>query len=80
MLKNSQTYFKNLVVDTPQNFWIMFGNFFIIMHKKVNGKQALVKKNMTKTPLQIQGFNTLLRLNSYFLLTVAWIGCLSPRL
>ena len=44
MLKNSQTYFKNLVVDTPQNFWIMFGNFFIIMHKKVNGKQALVKK------------------------------------
>ena len=80
MLKNSQTYFKNLVVGTPQNFWIMFGDFFIIMHKKVNGKQALVRKNMNKTPLQTQGFNTLLRLNSYFLLTAAWKGCLSSHI
>ena len=27
MLKNGQTYFKNLAVFTPQDFKIMFGHF-----------------------------------------------------
>ena len=35
MLKNSQTYFKNLMVPTPQDFKSMFGHFSTLWKKKL---------------------------------------------
>ena len=42
MLKNGQTYFKNLAVSTPQDSWSMFGYFSILSNKGLKlkpGKQ-----------------------------------------
>ena len=36
MLKNGQTYFKNLAVSTPQDFKSMFGHFSILCMKGLN--------------------------------------------
>ena len=36
MLKNGQTYFKNLAVFTPQDFKSMFGHFSILCNKGFN--------------------------------------------
>ena len=33
MLKNNQTYFKNLAVFTPQDFESMFGHFSTLVNK-----------------------------------------------
>ena len=33
MLKNGQTYFKNLALFTPQDFLIMFGHFWTLRMK-----------------------------------------------
>ena len=38
MLKNGQTYFKNLVVFTPQYFYSMFGPFSMLGEKGLNNK------------------------------------------
>ena len=35
MLKNSETYPKNLAVFTPQDFESMFGHFFSIMQERI---------------------------------------------
>ena len=41
MLKNGQTYFKNLAVFTPQDFKSMFGHFSTLCNKGLSSDNLL---------------------------------------
>ena len=52
MLKNGQTYFKNLAVFTPQDFKSMFGHFSTLCNKGL-----MITKKKLKSPNQTESNN-----------------------
>ena len=54
MLQNGQTYFKNLTVFTPQDFWSMFDHFATLWNKGLNSAYHRCIQNPVKLkPLTI---------------------------
>ena len=54
-VEKDQTYFKNLAVLTPQDFYSMFGNFLTLWMKGLND----VKKDVKKSRILTSAFRTL---------------------
>ena len=61
MLKNGQTYFKNLAVFTPQDFQSMFGHFSTLGMKGLS-----VRLSITETATKFSFLNPFNPLMHYF--------------
>ena len=64
MLKNGQTYFKNLAVSTRQNFYSMLGHFLTLYMKR--GKFNVRAKWVTPTGVFIVNHEFIQQVVQYF--------------